>query len=156
MKVSLCCVGGTEDICLKYQLIANNFELNETEAIFIRQVPPQVIPQYLCAFDICVLPFPRTRYYTYEVSPLKLFEYMASKQVILSSKLPSIQEILKHKYNAYLVESNEAPILADAIRWLTTHHNQSERFAKQAWKDVQKYSWDFRAKRIQEFLNHVM
>ncbi len=105
MKVSLCCVGGTEDICLKYQLIANNFELNETEAIFIRQVPPQVIPQYLCAFDICVLPFPRTRYYTYEVSPLKLFEYMASKQVILSSKLPSIQEILKHKYNAYLVES---------------------------------------------------
>jgi len=150
--VSLCCVGGPEEIRKKYQSLARKFGLSEDDAKFVRQVPPNKIPLYLRIFDICAMPYPWTQYYAYYVSPLKLFEYMASKRVILGTKLPVIEEILKHNINAYLVKPNEPKDLAYGIQWLVSHPKEAQRMADQAWRDVQEYSWEKRAERIVDYM----
>lgn len=151
-KVSLCCVGGPEEIRQKYQSQARQLGLSVDEAKFVKQVHPAEVPKYLSAFDICAMPYPWTQFYAYYVSPLKLFEYMASKRVILGTKLPAIEEILKHKINAYLVQPNDTMDLANGIHWLISHQKEAQRMADQAWQDVQEYSWKKRAERIVDYM----
>ena len=38
------------------------------------------------------------------ISPLKMFEYMASKKIILASNLKVYNHILKHNYNSLLID----------------------------------------------------
>jgi len=151
-KVTLCCVGGPDEIRQKYQSYARQLGLSEVEAKFIEQVHPAEVPKYLSAFDICAMPFPWSQNYAYYMSPLKLFEYMASKRVILATKLPAVEEILKHKINAYLVQPNDTKDLANGIHWLISHQKEAQRMADQAWQDVQEYSWEIRAERIVDFM----
>ena len=84
-------------------------------------------------------------------SPLKLFEYMASKRPIIASDLPSIREILNTE-NAILVKPGSAKALANAIKFALENPDFCAKISKQAYKDVQKYTWEKRAKRILEFI----
>lgn len=65
-------------------------------------------------YDICLLPN-QNIIFTHEdsnqnisenTSPLKMFEYMASKKAIIASDLPVLKEVLTPK-NAYLVGCND-------------------------------------------------
>lgn len=113
----------------------------------------QKIPLYLKAADALVLPNKSqdniSKYYT---SPLKLFEYMASRQPIIASDLPSIREILNEK-NAILFEPDNSESLAFGIKKIFQDNDLARRLANQAWLDTQKYSWSARAKKIIGFIN---
>ena len=50
------------------------------------------------------------------MSPLKMFEYMASGKPIISSDLPVLREVLKNEYNAYLVNSKNVNDWISAIK----------------------------------------
>jgi len=64
--------------------------------------PHNQIPKYLKASDVLVLPnSPSTIESMYYTSPIKLFEYMASKRPIVASDLPSIREILDETRTAF-------------------------------------------------------
>ena len=75
-----------------------------------------VIPDYLKAADILVVPNEKgeniSEKYT---SPLKLFEYMASKRPIVSSNLPSLKEVLTDQ-EAMFFEAGDPGDLAEAIQ----------------------------------------
>jgi glycosyltransferase involved in cell wall biosynthesis len=110
------------------------------------------IPFYLKAADVLVLPNKKGEKISEEyTSPLKLFEYMASKRPIIASDLPSIREVLNEK-NAILFEPDNSELLASGIKKLIQDSVFSQRIANQAWLDVQKYSWSERVKKILEFI----
>lgn len=155
-KVGLCCVGGPEEISAEYLELARQKGLSPQETLFLPQVPPIEIPRYLSAFDCCAMAFPWTQHYAYYMSPLKLFEYMASQRPILATLLPSVQEILRHKHNAYLVEPENPRALAAGIQWVAENPQAAQSLADQAWQDVQNYTWDKRAGRILVFMRQVM
>jgi glycosyltransferase involved in cell wall biosynthesis len=111
-------------------------------------VPPASVPEYLAAADILVLPSTWNLRYAAYTSPLKLFEYMASGRPVVAADLPVLREILAHEHNALLYEPDDAAGLAAAVERLWREKPLGQRLAKQAWRDVQQYGWDARARRI--------
>jgi glycosyltransferase involved in cell wall biosynthesis len=111
------------------------------------------IPFYLKAADCLVL----TGTLNYETSksftsPMKMFEYMVSGQPIVACNLPSFREILKED-NAILVESDNPQAMAIGIQKALNDFVLAKNISEQAYKDVQNYTWDNRAKNILEFIN---
>jgi glycosyltransferase involved in cell wall biosynthesis len=97
------------------------------------------------------MPFPKTEHYAYYMSPLKLFEYMASKRPIVASDLPSIREILNEQ-NSVLVEPDNPEKLAEGIKRILADNNFAEKISNQAFQDVQQYTWQ---KRVEQILGFV-
>ena len=116
-------------------------------------VPYSMVPRYLAAADVLVLPNSGTATISREcTSPLKLFEYMAARRPIVASDLPSLGEILRHEQNAYLVEPDNPYMLARDILRVMRDHALGERIVNAAYTDVQAYTWELRAKRICSFI----
>lgn len=127
--------------------------------IVLGQKPHQDIPRHLQVADVLALPNsarsanPRFSIYSrYDTSPLKLFEYMSAKRPVVASNLPSISEILNEN-NALLVEPDNPAALADGIKTVLANPHLAEKIREQAWRDVQEYSWEKRARLIVNFIN---
>jgi len=104
------------------------------------------LAMYYRAADVLAMPFPNTRHYAYEMSPLKLFEYMASGTPIVTSDLPSVREILDQTSAVfYLPES--LPALIEALRRAM---DDDGRLAKHAKGMVGQFTWQERGRRILE------
>jgi len=112
----------------------------------------KTVPIWLRSADILLMPHPNTIFYQKYVSPLKLFEYMCSKNPIIASNLPSIQEILEHKKNSYLVDAGSFESIAKGIEFIIRDKKFSSKIAKKAFNDVDNFSWFRRGKRINKFI----
>jgi glycosyltransferase involved in cell wall biosynthesis len=82
------------------------------------------------------------------MSPLKMFEYMASGKPIIASRLEVIEEVLKDKKNALLVASDNIHEWAESIRLLKEDRFLAKRLGEQAKEDVKIYTWDERVQNI--------
>jgi glycosyltransferase involved in cell wall biosynthesis len=80
---------------------------------------------------------------------------MAAGVPIVATALPSLQEILRHGDNAWLVESNDAKALMEGIRTVLHDATLSSRVAQQARQDVNSFSWSTRASAILHSLKHI-
>src|SRR3989344_2519444 len=69
--------------------VGGNKTYTEGNNLFIERVPRAKLALYQKAFDVLLMPFPKTTHYSYYMSPMKMFEYMASKRPIVASNLPS-------------------------------------------------------------------
>ena len=114
------------------------------------------IPCWLRAADVLVLPnsgkYDISKYWT---SPLKLFEYMASGKPIVASDLPSIREILNED-NAVLVEPDNQESLAKGIGEVLRDGVFDDKISKQAFLDVENYTWSKRADSIIKFIQQSL
>jgi len=117
------------------------------KVIFVEQFSQEILAEYQKACDILLMPFPWTRHFACYMSPLKMFEYMASSRPIVATDLPSIREVLNEK-NAILIKPDNPDALAVAIKKLIENQTLGELLAKQARKDVENYTWEKRIKKI--------
>jgi len=143
-------VGGTEKDLryFRFRIKSSKFK----NILLIGYRPHSEIPYWLKVADILIYSGTRkSEKFKKYTSPLKLFEYMASKRPIIASDLPSIREILNTE-NAILVKPGSAKALANAIKFALENPDFCAKISKQAYKDVQKYTWEKRAKRILEFI----
>jgi glycosyltransferase involved in cell wall biosynthesis len=111
-------------------------------------VQREKIPEYLKAADILVIPNSRHEKISAQyTSPLKLFEYMASQRPIVVSDLSSMRATLNER-NAFFAEADESASFSKVIQSVFEHKEKSAEVAEQAFKDVEKYSWQKRAQDI--------
>ena len=145
-------VGGMpDDLERKRQLVE---KIKATNVNFVGHVLPEKVPLYLSAADVLVIPNSARYIHTaYYASPLKLFEYMASRRPIVTSNLPSICEVLKDKHSALMVEPDSPESLANGIQTLITSPELCERLSENAFRDVQQYTWRKRAGKIVELFD---
>ncbi len=54
--------------------------------------PLEILPNYIKAFDVCIIPYVPDDPFNISCSPLKLYEYLATGKPIVSTKLPSVDE----------------------------------------------------------------
>jgi glycosyltransferase involved in cell wall biosynthesis len=87
------------------------------------------------------------------MSPMKMFEYMASSNPIISSDLPVLREVLKNNINALLVGCDNIDQWLVALDRLIKDKCLSDSLSANAFKEYDEtYNWLFRAKRIEKIL----
>lgn len=101
--------------------------------------------------DILLMPFPFVEHYAYYMSPLKMFEYMASGRPIIATDLPTIREVLNEK-NSVIIKPNHPEYLAGAVSRIAQSNDCGKSLAQLALCDVQDYTWEKRVERIIEFV----
>jgi len=143
-------VGGKEAEVARYK------ERYGTAGIqFAGLVPHGDIPRYLKAADMLVLPDSAlSDYGRLHTSPMKMFEYMASRRPILASNVPSLGEVLNEK-NAMMFVPDNANDLAEKMQVLRSDPVRAERLSMESYRTVQEFTWAKRALKIETFLHTV-
>lgn len=144
-------VGGTESDIRKYQELVRKEQLKNIMLCGHRK--QSAIPQYLACADALLLPnIPVSRESKHYTSPIKMFEYMASRRPIIASDLPSLREVLNER-NAILLPPGDAGALAEGIKKVLQGGPAIVTMVERAFADVHKYTWEKRVQKIFHFLN---
>jgi glycosyltransferase involved in cell wall biosynthesis len=118
-------------------------------------VPNSEVPRYQVACDVLLMPYQRRVAASSGgdiapyLSPMKLFEYMASGKPILSSDLPVFGEVLSPE-NAILLPPGDIDAWVAAIQSVRSDPEGASVLAAQARRDAGRYTWKARAERILE------
>ncbi len=145
-------IGGTED-----DIKTRKRGLKENNIFLHGFVPPSLTNSYIRNYDILVMPYQKKVTISGDkfsdtsrwMSPLKMFEYMASGKPIIASDLPVLREVLEHGRNAILVAPENIDGWVSAVQYLTENKEASEKLAHQALIDLKQfYTWEKRAQRV--------
>lgn len=115
--------------------------------IIISHVRHVAAVRYMKAADVLVMNYPNIEHYAKYMSPLKLFEYMASGSPIVATDLPSVREIINES-SAVIIPPDDSEALGQAIVDILGNSSYRERIALEAFRSVKNYSWETRAKNI--------
>ena len=143
-------VGGHGDYLSRLQKQVNKNKLENV--ILTGFQPPAQIPIYLAAADVLVLPATGGHDISAYTSPLKLFEYMASRRPIVAGDLPVLKEILTDRENALFFAERDARDCADKVKLVLHDKNLAAYLAEKAFQQVQQFTWDARANDILNFI----
>ncbi|MDO8482536.1 MAG: glycosyltransferase family 4 protein [bacterium] len=146
-------VGGNSEDVEFYKKIATEHGIIE-RVIFVGLVSHKKVPMYLASADVLVAPFPKNDHYEFYMSPMKIFEYMASNRPIVASNLESIREILPEN-SAVFVVAGDAPALAAGIVELMADKEKASRYASNALAAASQYTWEKRTERILKYLGQA-
>lgn len=148
-------VGGEKSDVEYYKNMSDELGVSD-RVVFVGQVPYSDISKYAAKCDVFVAPFPENEHYSFYMSPLKIFEYMASKRPIIGTDLPSLREILTNEENAILVPPGSPETLAGAIKRLSGDMALCAKLVEKAYLDVlEKYTWKIRAEKIISFIKYA-
>lgn len=119
-------------------------------------VPHGMLTNYYRHFDMLMMPYQKQVYgatgkedTSRWMSPLKMFEYMATGKPIISSDLPVLREVLEHESNALLVPPDELCKWEEAICRLLGDTELRNQLGNTAKRDLlTQYTWDSRAMKV--------
>lgn len=111
------------------------------------------LPWYFENFDVLLAPYQKTVMGIGRkndnapwMSPLKLFEYMASEKAIICSDLPVLREILTHKKDALLIPPEDIEAWMGALLTLKDNSELRKGLAISAKeKFLARHTWEKRA-----------
>jgi glycosyltransferase involved in cell wall biosynthesis len=141
-------VGGPEERVPVYQESIRKLGLDPARFIFLGMQPATMVPSFLAASDVFLMPFPWNHHYAYNMSPMKMFEYMAAGRPIVATRLPSVEEVLIDGENALLAEPGDPITLAAAIRRLLNDPDLAASLSARAREAAGTYSWYNRAAKV--------
>ena len=122
------------------------------------------VPSVLAKSDILLLPSADEQYVGLNVnvsnynSPLKMFDYLAAGRIILSSRRDGICEILKHNFNAIIVDEYNINSWIHQLNNIIRKKYNLKKLQKNSFLTAKKYTWDKRVSQIikaNEFKNNV-
>ena len=146
-------IGGTDEDIARWQSHSDLRNL-----IWHGFVEPHAVDAYRAQCDILLLPYQKkvavsggrgdtSRW----MSPLKLFESMASGKAIVCSRLPSLEEVLEHGRTAWLVPPDHFEGWKDAIEMLSEDASLRHTLGRNARSDAAAhYTWEIRARNVLE------
>ena len=145
-------VGGTEkDILFWEKKIANS-----TNIFLHGFLPPPEAERLRLGFDILLAPYQKKVCpnggkgdIAKWMSPLKIFEYMASGKPIICADLPVLREVLKHQDTAILCPPDEIDAWVKALLALRDHPDVGESLGRNAKQEfMTSYNWQSRAIKV--------
>lgn len=123
---------------------------------FLGHVPHPVARRAMSAVDLLLMPYQEQvsiglaghdtgRW----MSPMKMFEYMASGTPFVASDLPVLREVLRDGENAVLIQSDDLPAWRRGILALRDDPVRRQALAEHAFSEYKAhYTWQGRAKQI--------
>ena len=139
----------------KLFIIAGNTtpRIDRLNLTYFGLLKPAVIPDILGRCEVVILPNygSSNQDINKYTSPLKLFEYMAAKKIIVLSDLSVFREILSEE-DAYFFEPGNVSSLKEAIFSVYADFDRAEIKAERAYQKFLKYyTWDIRAKKLLDY-----
>jgi glycosyltransferase involved in cell wall biosynthesis len=123
---------------------------------FTGQVAHDGVPHWMSAADIAVVPYPRMDHELW-LSPLKLFEYMASGTAVIASAVGQLPRIIQDGKNGLLVPPGDVTAMTIALKCLIEDSMLRSKLGQQARQDsVRKYSWDQYISRLERLFTAVV
>lgn len=114
------------------------------------------VPRLLAAADIAVVPYPLLKTDVW-LSPLKLFEYMASGKAIIASSVGQLTEVVQDGRNGLLVPPGDTAAMAAALLRLIDDPALQTRLGQQAREDaVRQHSWENYLARLERLFAAVI
>ena len=117
------------------------------------------IPSILSRYDVLLMPYSRQVYVRSNnleisnyMSPLKLFEYLASKKIIIASNLKVYKHILNKK-NSILLNVKKPQDWIKIIHSIFENKNKYNILRYNAFNTALKFTWKIRASKIINFYN---
>lgn len=117
-------------------------------------LPPCEAQRFGGNVDVLLMPYQRQTLIangldtTQWMSPMKMFEYMATGRPIISSDLAALREVLHHGRSALLVEPDRVDAWVEAVERLETPSLRYGIAAKAYEQQSQLHTWAARAERI--------
>ncbi len=140
-------VGGSEQDFLKMEGRAPG---DATRCISNR--PRTELALYYRAADALVMPFPNTPHYAYEMSPLKMFEYMASGTPIVTSDLPSVRDVLNEDLAVFYPADDRAALVQVLLHVLQDPAAYAAYGARAQELAAGTYTWTHRAQAVLDWI----
>ena len=110
------------------------------------------IPQFLKSADILFMPYDKNEKDKVmdinTTSPIKLFEYMASKKPIVTSKIQVIEKILEDKESAIILDNN----YEKGIKELLSSKKLCQKISENAYAQSKNYTYKRRCESILDTL----
>lgn len=130
---------GTE----RERMMQLSVDLGVAQAVnFTGFVGREDVVRYVNAADIAVVPVPKMEREMW-LSPMKLFEYMASGKAVVASAMGQVRDVVKDGANGLLVPPGDEAALAEAVNRLIEDVSLRERLGLQAREDaVRFHSWE--------------
>lgn len=124
--------------------------------IFIGYMPHTITQKCMAACDVLLMPYQRNVSIGVKghdtanwMSPMKMFEYLASGTPIISSDLPSLREVLKDGENALLVPPDNVKSWSFALDRLIKNAALAEKIGRNGHKSyADHHTWTKRASAI--------
>ena len=112
------------------------------------------IPKVLSRYNVALMPYQKkvkgraSIWLEKYMSPLKMFDYMAAKLIIIASDLAVYKHILKNNYNCKLIKVNDDFRWSETIYSVLKSDKKNTYLKKNAYQTAKKYTWDKRSKKI--------
>lgn len=145
------------DGVMRKSMEQRSLDLGVSHAVcFTGLLPHGDVPYYMAAANIAVVPYPKMDQGNW-LSPLKLFEYMASGSAIVASAIGQVKDVIQSDKNGLLISAGNVSEMTDAIIRLIGDKDLREKLAGQARKDaVQKHSWEKYISRLEDIFEDVI
>ncbi len=118
--------------------------------IFTGLIPYREIPFYICASDICILPF-ASNYLTHCIIPMKLFEYLACERPVISVPLAGVKSIAKNT----IFYAKKPEELRNRIQFILSNQEKTNKKIELGRELVKKYSWKELSKEYESILERI-
>ncbi len=145
----------TLDNKLKYKKKNNVF--------FKNYIDYNKIPTTLSKFPVILMPYSKKVYVKSKsvevgryMSPLKLFDYLASGKILIASKHENYKHILKNELNCFIIDLKKINLWKDKLENIFFKRKNSlklKNIKKSALKTVKNYTWEKRIDKIIKFAN---
>ncbi len=143
---------GEGDVYDELQQIRQKYNLQD-RLILTGQKPYREIPVLIAASDICLLPaYPKEKVMQDGV-PAKLYEYMAMKKPVISTRLPAVMREFGQDNGLFYVDKPEDAV-AKAVELV--RNSNLEEIGSKARNFVEKYSWDSITNEFEQILDEVI
>jgi len=151
-QVEFVIIGGDETSVAKWRRQAELFSSSNIE--FKGFVSNAELPLYEAACEVLLMPYQRKVAISGGggdtsdfCSPMKMFEYMATGRMIISSDLPVLREVLNGD-NAALCDPEDITTWKTALERAIADPEWRQRLGQQAKREVEQYSWRRRVHRV--------
>ena len=157
-EVNFIWVGGKDDMVAGWKIRINEEQLTNIQLTGF--VDNQKLPLFQMAAEILLMPYGKTisgssgGNIADVSSPMKMFEYMASGRVILTSDLPVLREVLNEN-NAVFYQSGDFHDLKMKFTDLINNETKRNQIATQALMDVRAFSWQERMQKIMGVMERI-